>query len=238
MNGAEVLVHGDHWAEAHQKAQEIASSPDVALIHPFDHPEIWEGHESIIIEAKKQLPSKPSAVVCSVGGGGLLIGVVHGLRRVGWDDVPVITVETEGAESFALSVKANELITLPGITSIAKTLGATRVSEQAFQYSKEHKIISKVVTDSEAVDALCRFADDHRCLVEPACVCCQLSPNASSINLMSSFVNQLQAASLAVLYNSKKYLSDLDLQNGVLAIVCGGSGVSLDMISQWRSELL
>lgn len=50
-------------------------------------------------------------------------------RQVGWADVPVVACETLGADSFSQSFKAGQLVTLPGITSLATTLGAkVRVS--------------------------------------------------------------------------------------------------------------
>lgn len=52
----------------------------------------------------------------SVGGGGLLNGVVEGLRRAGWEDVPIIAMETVGAHSLNAAMKAGELVTLPSIT--------------------------------------------------------------------------------------------------------------------------
>ena len=71
------------------------------LIHPFDDPLLWQGHASLIDEIAS-VHRKPGAVVLSVGGGGLLAGVVEG-RGNGWHDVPVIAVETEGASSLAAS---------------------------------------------------------------------------------------------------------------------------------------
>ena len=63
--------------------------------------------------------AKPEAVVLSVGGGGLLCGVIEGLQRNNWTDVPIIAVETEGAESYAASVREGYLVELAEITSIA-----------------------------------------------------------------------------------------------------------------------
>ena len=42
----------------------------------------------MIAEIRTQLPRdvKPTAVFCSVGGGGLLGGVIEGCRDAGWDD--------------------------------------------------------------------------------------------------------------------------------------------------------
>lgn len=59
-----------------------------------------EGHTSLVKELKETLSAKPGAIVLSVGGGGLLCGVVQGLREVGWEDVPIIAMETFGAHSF------------------------------------------------------------------------------------------------------------------------------------------
>jgi L-serine/L-threonine ammonia-lyase len=55
------------------------------------------GHSSVICEIASTLYEKrPDMIVCSVGGGGLLAGVLVGLHKVGWKDVPVLAVETEG----------------------------------------------------------------------------------------------------------------------------------------------
>ena len=70
---------------------------------------------------------QPAAVILSVGGGGLLLGVLQGLASVGWCDVPVVAMETEGAASLNASIAAGRLVTIPAITSIAKTLGAKTV---------------------------------------------------------------------------------------------------------------
>jgi threonine dehydratase len=41
------------------------------------------GHSTLLDELKVQLPRKPSTIVLSVGGGGLLLGVLKGLERLG-----------------------------------------------------------------------------------------------------------------------------------------------------------
>ena len=120
--GAELIVHGESWFEANAYVQESLAG-DEAFIHPFDHPLLWQGHSSLIDEVV-QCGIKPSVVVLSVGGGGLLCGAVEGMQRVGWHDVPVLAMETEGAESFAAARAAGRAVRLPAITSIASSLGA------------------------------------------------------------------------------------------------------------------
>lgn len=75
-----------------------------------------EGHASLVEELQRELGEKPGAIVLSVGGGGLLNGVVQGLRCAGWDDVPIVAMETLGAHSLNAAVEAGQLVTLPEIT--------------------------------------------------------------------------------------------------------------------------
>ncbi|KAK1892045.1 L-serine dehydratase/L-threonine deaminase [Dissostichus eleginoides] len=59
-------------------------------------------------------------------------------------------------------MKAGELVTLPEITSVATTLGLTRVSAQTFKLVGEHTVFSELVTDQEAVKAVEHFVDDEK----------------------------------------------------------------------------
>ena len=87
---------------------------------------IWEGHGTIVDELKQDLKGvKPSLIICSVGGGGLMLGILNGLKRNGGDDVPVLAMETNGADSLNTSIKAGTIVTLDSIRSIAKSLGNT-----------------------------------------------------------------------------------------------------------------
>lgn len=205
---AQVIVHGASFQEANALAQSMVTGTD-AFIHPFDDPLLWQGHASMIDEVAAA-GVKPDAVVLSVGGGGLLCGVIEGLRRNGWSDVPVVAVETVGADSLAQSLAAGERIELPGISSIATSLGARKVAEQAFALAQEHAVRTVVVSDAEAVQACLRFMDDHRVVVEPAC-----------------------GASLAVAYDSANSLGEY---SKVLVIVCGGVTATVGQLQKWRDQ--
>jgi L-serine/L-threonine ammonia-lyase len=81
-------------------------------------------------------------------------------------------------------------------------------------------VVSAVCTDAEAIDACVKFAQDHRLLVEPAC-----------------------GAALAVLYSDRLrnlYLKeDIIVPDGVIVVeVCGGSGVNVDLLYQWKQQYL
>jgi L-serine/L-threonine ammonia-lyase len=208
--GATVLQHGAAWDDAHERAQEIAARSGAAYIHPFDDPRIWDGHASLIHEVRDE-GFKPGAVVTVVGGGGLLCGVIQGLHDVGWSTVPVITVETRGASSFAQSLQSGKRVTLDRITSLATSLGARTVCQRALDWTREHDVLPCTIEDTSAVQAVLRFADDHRFLVEPAC-----------------------GAALAAIYDT---LPGITTYGELLVIVCGGAGVTRELIEGWKRQV-
>ncbi|WRT70421.1 uncharacterized protein IL334_007419 [Kwoniella shivajii] len=217
----EVIQHGATIADADQYLREkiLPNDPEGVYVPPFDHQDIWDGAESLIHEVDHQMSGIPDAVVCSVGGGGLLIGICQGLDKISkLSKLPlktqVIGVETIGCESFAESIKAKALITLTGITSIASSLGCTRVASRALEYGLRSNVHSTLVTDKEAVEACIRFAEDHKVLVEPAC-----------------------GATLALVYSGRlNQVIPVNEDDKVVLVVCGGSNVSVDMMYRWKEE--
>lgn len=167
LEGAELIVHGAAWAEANEFAQSLIGPRD-AFVHPFDDPLIWQGHATLVDEMAASGP-KPGAMILAVGGGGLLCGVLEGLQRNGWSDVPVVAVETEGTDCFARSVAQGRVVELPTISGVATSLGAKRPCDNALRWTARHDIRNVVVSDAQAVTAAARFLDEHRMLVEPAC---------------------------------------------------------------------
>jgi L-serine/L-threonine ammonia-lyase len=206
LEGAEVIVYGASWQEANELAQSMLTSTD-AFIHPFDNPLLWQGHASMIDEVAAT-DLKPDAVILSVGGGGLMCGVIEGLRRNHWADVPVIAVETDGAASLNLAIRSGELKSLDAITSIATTLGAKQVCRQAFELTRSHEVHSIVVSDEAAVNACRLFLDDHRLLVEPACGAA-LAPIYQQFNVIKPYAN-------------------------ILVVVCGGASTTAEQLQHYR----
>ena len=139
-----------------------------------------------------------------------MCGVVEGLKRNHWKNIPILAVETRGADSLSVAFKANEHIGIDNISSVATTLGAKKVAKRAFEIRNEHQIVSHVVTDADAINGCYSFLEDHRSLVEPAC-----------------------GASLAAIYKGCDFLKD---KQNIVVIVCGGVGVTMSQLEDWRRE--
>lgn len=207
LEGATVVVHGAAWSEAHSHALCLLDD-ESALIHPFDDPLLWEGHSSVIDEVIAA-GCNFDCVIVAVGGGGLMSGVIEGLNRHR-RRTPVIAVETDGADCLSNALARGENVGIPRISSIARSLGANRVAQHAFDLARTNDVRSVVVTDAEALQSCSRFLDDQRILVEPAC-----------------------GAALALLYREdQETLASFD---SPLVIVCGGATATYDDILKWQA---
>lgn len=228
---AEVVQGGAAWDDADKAARKgVASNPKAAYIHPFQGEALIQGHSSLISEIQHQLQSagipKPDALVCSVGGGGLLAGILQGMNANGWENVPVIAAETTGANclnqslhaSYAQSPPQPTTVTLPGITSIATSLGARTPSLEVVEACMRHPggVVSMVASDRRAVEAVVEFANDHQILVEPAC----------GVALVPFYDTTIIPRAMPV--GGRK---------NIVVIVCGGSAVSLDKVATWMEDL-
>lgn len=208
--GAEVLTAGEIYDDAESYAREIVQKdPSACFLHPFDHPALWAGHSTLVDELAEQT-EKPDAIVVSVGGGGLLNGVIEGMDRNGWEDVPVIAVEVEGAPGLRRAMEAGRPVDLERIDTLANTLAGRRVSQQTMDYTRSHTILSHLTTDERAAHAVLEFVEDFRMLVELAC-----------------------GAPMSVAYDLPEIAAPY--QN-VVIVACGGAGVNLPLLLRYKER--
>ena len=207
--GAKVIVHGKVWNEANELAKQIVKDEHGFYVSPFDHPVIWKGHATLIDEMAEQM-KKPDVIIASVGGGGLMCGVLEGLHRNNWSDVPVIAVETEGAAVFYNSCEAGRAIKADTVNTIASSLASLVITEELMHWKSQHKIIPHKVSDNDTVSACLNFLDDHKVLVEPAC-----------------------GAALTILY-SERHRNLLKNYTNIAVVVCGGVNVTLEKLLAWN----
>ncbi len=87
------------------------------------------------------------------------------MEKAGWKSTTdLITMETFGADCFSQSLANGEIVTLPAITSIAKSLGALSVTPKLLEMATNggFQVKSGVVTDKEALQSCLNFSTDHR----------------------------------------------------------------------------
>ncbi|CAO3621316.1 unnamed protein product [Mucor fragilis] len=216
LEGSQLILYGENWDVAESHARKLVKRNGV-YVPSADHEHIWEGHASIIHELRDQLgdDNPPAVVVCPVGGGGLLNGVITGLQEVGWKQVPVIAVETHGSNAFQASVVAGKLITLSNISTIASGLASTSISAKSLELSLVHPVVPFAVSDAMAADAVRLFAEDNKLIVEAA-----------------------SGAGLSLCYTQviRDILPSLEQDSDVVVLVTGGSDISLTQLDEYRKK--
>ncbi|WDH37966.1 pyridoxal-phosphate dependent enzyme [Pseudomonas chlororaphis] len=208
--GAEVLVHGQVWDQANERALQLSSAADSEYVPAFDHPVLWQGHSSMVDEILEDCP-QVDTIVASVGGGGLLAGILTGLLRHQRQDCRIIACETTGSASFAAGLAAGHPVKLARIDTVASSLGAAQVAAWPLQQIQAFAHQSLVLSDAEAILGVVRYADDLRQLVEPAC-----------------------GVSLAVAYLDHPAIA---AARDVVIVVCGGVSISARQVADWGASL-
>ena len=167
--GSEVVFAGRTSEDRRIAAEEIAAREGLAIIPPFDHPDIVAGQASVALEIVEQLPEVETVVV-PVGGGGLISGVVTGLAAAG-SEAKVWGVEPAGAPKLYKSLAAHEVVRLQKTESIADGLITLNVGSIPFaELTRERERLRGVVlVDDDSIRAAVQFLwRTRRLRVEPS----------------------------------------------------------------------
>jgi len=140
--GAEVVLHGQIWDEANDKAKELVAEKGYTYIHPFDDTQLIQGQGTVGLEIYQDWPDV-DVVIVPIGGGGLISGVSMALKSLK-PKVRVIGVESSGAPGMKNSVDAGHLVTLDRVDCIIDGLRVKRVGEKTFDIVRQY--VDEIVT--------------------------------------------------------------------------------------------
>ena len=162
--GAEVVLHGDVYDEACNRAYELAAEHGYTFIHPFDDETVATGQGTIAMEIFKELPLV-DIILCPIGGGGLATGVST-LAKLLNPKIKVIGVEPAGANCMQESIKQNKVTTLPGVNTIADGTAVKTPGTKIFPYIQKNLDEIITVEDSELVVSFLDMVENHKMVVE------------------------------------------------------------------------
>ena len=164
--GARVIVKGRDFTEARAEADRLATEEGLAYIHGFDAPDIIAGQGTIGLEILEQVKNA-DAIVCPVGGGGLLAGLclaVKSLRK----KIRIIGVESTATGNLTAALKARRPVLRPRRPTLADGLATLTVGPNAFSLIRGR--VDRVVQVSEDWIALAilRFVERDKIVIEGA----------------------------------------------------------------------
>jgi threonine dehydratase len=165
--GGEVLLHGDDYDAALERALALARERNLVFVHPFDDPDVIAGQGTIAVEILRQSGGRVDAIFVPVGGGGLLAGIAVYVKYL-YPAVRVIGVEPRDAASMYESLRAGKRVTLERVGIFADGVAVRRVGEETFALCRG--LVDEVLlTDTDEICAAIQDVfEDTRSIVEPA----------------------------------------------------------------------
>ncbi len=165
--GAQVVLHGDSYSDAHERARRIGKQRRLAFVHPYDDPAVIAGQGTIGLEILRQTRRPIHAIFVPIGGGGLISGIAAYVKRL-QPQVKMIGVQPVDADAMARSLKAGRRVVLPQVGLFADGVAVRQVGAETFRLCRE--LVDEVMlVDTDAVCAAIKDVFvDFRAILEPA----------------------------------------------------------------------
>ena len=165
--GAQVILHGDSYADAYHRAMEEKKRRNLTFVHPYDDPEVIAGQGTIGMEILRQHPGALDAIFVPVGGGGLISGIAAYVKRVR-PRVRMIGVEPVDADAMAQSLKQGRRVKLEHVGLFADGVAVKEVGKETFRLCRQFVDEMVLVDTDEMCAAIKDVFEDTRVVLEPA----------------------------------------------------------------------
>jgi threonine dehydratase len=165
--GAEVVLHGDLYDAAYDRAKKIVAERQMVYVDAFDDPDVIAGQGTIGMEILRQAPGHVDAIFVPVGGGGLIAGIAAYVKCIS-PRTKIIGVEPEDAAAMHDSLRAGTRVTLDHVGIFADGVAVRRVGEETFALAR--RLVDEVVlVDTDKICAAIQDTfEDTRVVPEPS----------------------------------------------------------------------
>jgi threonine dehydratase len=165
--GAEIVLAGESYDEAHAHARLLEQQRGLAFVHPYDDPDVIAGQGTVGMEILRQHPKPIDAIFCCVGGGGLLAGVAAYVKRLR-PHTRLIGVEAIDADAMSQSLAAGRRVRLDQVGLFADGAAVKLVGEEPFRLCQLY--VDEILrVDNDAICAAIKDVfEDTRSILEPA----------------------------------------------------------------------
>jgi threonine dehydratase len=165
--GGRVVLHGDNYDAAHDRALSIAAERRLAFVHPYDDPDVIAGQGTIGLEILKQHTGGLDAIFVPVGGGGLISGIAAYVKEIR-PGVKIIGVEPEDSDAMARSLRSGRQVVLEHVGIFADGVAVKRVGRETLRLCRQWVDEIVLVSNDEICAAMKDVFEDCRSVLEPA----------------------------------------------------------------------
>lgn len=165
--GGKVVLHGDAFDEASERAKLLVEEKGMTYVHPFDDPDVIAGQGTVAMEILRQESGPIDAIFVPVGGGGLVAGIAAYVKYLR-PETKVIGVESEDSACLKAALDAGKRVTLDQVGIFADGVAVALIGENTFAVAQKYVDDVITVTTDEICAAIKDIYDDTRSICEPA----------------------------------------------------------------------
>ncbi|KAA8922312.1 threonine ammonia-lyase [Thermoplasma sp.] len=164
--GAEVVLHGFDYDEAHRYADEIAMKENRLFIEAFNDRWVISGQGTIGLEIMEDRPDIDTILV-PVGGGGLISGIALAAKHMN-PDVRIIGIESELSDSMKASLREGKIIAHTSGVSICDGISVKYPGDLTFEIARKYVDDIVTVTEESVSKAIYRLFERMKIVAEPS----------------------------------------------------------------------
>ena len=162
--GAEVVLHGDVYDDAYNKACELQEKEGYVFVHPFDDKDVIEGQGSIGLEILDEI-NDVDIILVPIGGGGLISGIASAVKQMN-PNIKIVGVEPEGAASALAALNCGDVLELSDCNTIADGTAVKRIGNLPFKYIRQYVDEIVTVSDYDLMEPFFILVERHKLIVE------------------------------------------------------------------------
>ncbi len=164
--GSEIVIHGDVYDEAYNKALELADEHGYTFVHPFDDYDVLCGQGTIGSEILEELDNIDEILV-PIGGGGLISGIALAVKSIK-PSVKVIGVVPVGAMAMKISVDEGQVSRLATLKTSAEGVAVKQPGDLTFALTKSYVDEIITVSEKDIMEAVLLILEKHKMIAETA----------------------------------------------------------------------
>src|SRR5687767_2371955 len=165
--GAQVVLYGDSYSEAYQKAVQLRNRKGLSYVHAYDDPDVIAGQGTVGMEILRQHGGPIDVIFVPVGGGGLISGIASYTKKIS-PRIRIVGVEPVDAAAMTMALKKNRRVILDHVGLFADGVAVKQVGRETFRLCRRLVDEMVLVNTDEMCAAIKDVFEDTRVVLEPS----------------------------------------------------------------------
>jgi threonine dehydratase len=165
--GAEVILEGETYDDAYDRAMELAHARGLTFIPAFNDPQVVAGQGTIALEILEDMPEGPDVLICPVGGGGLIGGMSLTFKSLR-PKTRIVGVQSQAVPGMITALKAGKVVRVEAGSSLADGIAVRQVGELTLALAQRYVDEWTTVQEEQIANAVLLLLENEKTVAEGA----------------------------------------------------------------------